>query len=291
MGNGIITGNKNEITRETLATIRRFIIGDVAFVNSRDGFNFDAWKNGNTVYVEMGMLYVYGYVAMSTDTESFKFVRVNTEQYWFIYAEVDLSKYPNILTIKKVNNGRSTERTFRQDMLFAEKSGVYQRPLWRVHVTNEGIDAIEDVRMLGDYKFDRGDWERITSLIIPNEVYTKYSFDSITGELYLDEADKINKIDMVIGGTYYHSVASNRLTEYYKERGTPPRYYGRISYIVKGEGYNSKMNNVIYCGTAKVLEGVNPIIDQNATATTQQAGDSSQKVATTEFVHTEINNI
>lgn len=293
MGNGIITGNKNEITRETLATIRQFIIGNVAFVNSRDGLNFEAIADGDTVIVGKGMLYVYGYAALSKETETFKFMRANTEQYWFIYAEVDLSRYPNILTIKKVNNGRSTERTFRQDMLFFEKSGVYQRPLWRVRVTSNGIESIEDVRLLGGYKFEHGEWTSITSILIPSEVYSKYTFNSLTGELSFDESDKINKSDMVSGDMYYHSSASNRLTAYYKLL-YPLRHFGRVSYIVESEGSpenDAVINKVDYAGEAQILGGLDCKINNGVRAETPPTSDSSGKVATTAFVHNVIDNI
>lgn len=296
MGYGIIAGNLNEIKKDDLATLRRFILGSGAFLSPQDGNNFSITVSGNKVTIGRGILCVDGYCGYSKGGETFNFINAATEQYWFIYGELDMSLYPNGFTIKRVNNGRSTERSFRQDVLASERSGVYQLPLWMVKVTNAGIVDRTDLRKMDAYYVDwRGSWWIITSLSDYSEVYTKYSFDPRTGVFSFSNADKIQKSAMVRDQIYYlpYNNDNTKAYEVKKVSGLLLNYRRRTIYREKETDFTNatKLKNVYNCIEAESLDGLNPVVDSNVVAVTQSNGTSNTTVATTAFVHNVLSNL
>ena len=99
------------------------------------------------VAMTYGMVDAYGYVAFSKVTV-FEILLPAEEQYYFIYLEIDKILIPNACSVKIRNNQSSPyfDNAFRQDVLSTVKTGVFQLPLWRVHITNTGIRSVTDLR-------------------------------------------------------------------------------------------------------------------------------------------------
>ena len=151
-GIGNATTRENEITADDLAILRNYINGWEYGIINREGWNFNAYKEGNNVVVEKGIMFAYSYFGILPETIKIPFIKTSAVQYRFIYAEIDRSVIPNTFTIKVKNNQGSHKvkpTTFRQDYLSAVKTGVFQLPLWRVQLDNEGIadiDGLTDLR-------------------------------------------------------------------------------------------------------------------------------------------------
>ena len=158
IGNAIT--RKNEITDDDLAILREFIFGfDYGVLNKR-GWNFNANADGSRVILEKGIMFAYGFLGYLDNSVTFNFIKPSATQYRFIYCEIDRSVIPNTFKIKVKNNQGSDKikpTTFRQDYLRAVRTGVFQLPLWRVELNNQGIVEIVDVRELKDY-IDRVYW-------------------------------------------------------------------------------------------------------------------------------------
>lgn len=138
----------NEITTDDLAIIRRFIIGhDYCVLNSE---SFVCTKIDNkTIKLSQGMMQAYGYLGFLDKAINIDFLLPSAIQYNIIYIEIDRSVVPNTCYIKIKNNQASpyiNRNTFRQDVLSSIKTGVFQLPLWKLTLTNEGIVEIEDIR-------------------------------------------------------------------------------------------------------------------------------------------------
>ena len=172
VGNAIT--RQNEITADDLAIAKNYIYGWEYGVINRSGWNFNAYKEGNSVVVEKGIMFAYGYFGILPKSVTMPFIKPSATQYRFIYAEIDRSVVPNTCTIKVKNNQGSDKikpTTFRQDYLTAIRTGVFQLPLWRVELNSEGIAKIVDVRDLKDY--------------IMKVEHTNATTDKVTGEISL----------------------------------------------------------------------------------------------------------
>ena len=172
VGNAIT--RQNEITADDLAISRNYIYGWEYGVINREGWNFNARREGNNVVVEKGIMFAYGYFGIFPETYTIPFIKPSATQYRYIYAEIDRSVVPNTCTIKVKNNQGSDKikpTTFRQDYLMAVRTGVFQLPLWRVELNSEGIAKIVDVRDLKDY--------------IMKVEHTNYTTHKVTGEISL----------------------------------------------------------------------------------------------------------
>ena len=153
-GVGNVTSRKNEITADDLAILRNYIYGWEYGVINRSGWNFNAHKEGNSVVVEKGIMFAYGYFGIFPKSVTIPFIKPSATQYRFIYAEIDRSVVPNTCIIKVKNNQGSNKikpTTFRQDYLTAIRTGVFQLPLWQIELNSEGIAKIVDIRDLKDY--------------------------------------------------------------------------------------------------------------------------------------------
>lgn len=153
-GTGNATTRNNEITADDLAILRNYIFGGNYGVLNLKGCNFNAYKDGNNIVLEKGIMYAYGYFGYLPETITIPFIKPTTTQYRFIYAEIDRSIIPNTFKIDVKNNQGSSKikpTTFRQDYLSQIRTGVFQLPLWRVELNSEGIadiDGLYDVREL-----------------------------------------------------------------------------------------------------------------------------------------------
>lgn len=145
---GVISGYQNEINKDNVALVRKFIMGyDYGVI--QNGFNatITTGLQGNSaVLLQKGLMFAYGYVGGILDSAKIDFSLPSGTQYHFIYAEIDMSRIPNVFSIKTKNNGRATTATWRQDYLSSVRTGIFQLPLWRVKLTNNGIAELTDLR-------------------------------------------------------------------------------------------------------------------------------------------------
>ena len=153
-GTGNPDNRVNEVTADRVAILRNFIVGYDDRLKSAVGViirdpdhDFDCKYAGNTVALTDGMGVAYGYCAFSKATV-FDILPPAVEQYHLIYLEIDKSVIPNACAVKIRNNQSSPyfDNAFRQDVLSTVKTGVFQLPLWRVHITNTGIRSVTDLR-------------------------------------------------------------------------------------------------------------------------------------------------
>lgn len=216
-GVGNATSRKNEITADDLAILRNYIYGWEYGVINRSGWNFNATTNESkdSVIVEKGIMFAYGYFGIFPETYTIPFIKPSAKQYRFIYAEIDRSVVPNTCTIKVKNNQSSDKikpTTFRQDYLTAVRTGVFQLPLWRVELNSEGIKEVVDVRDLKDYimKVQRSNYttDKITGEISPKATATTQSIN--------DNSEKLATTKFVHLATR-HYIDSPRLTIIAKE--------------------------------------------------------------------------
>lgn len=160
---GVISGYQNEIDKNNVALARKFIFGyDYGVIKDSFAASVTTGLQGSSaVLLQKGLMFAYGYVGGIIENATLDFSLPSGTQYHFIYAEIDMSKIPNVFYIKTKNNGRATTAEWRQDYLSSVRTGVFQLPLWRVKLTSNGITEITDLR------------ERKTK--IHNAVNTKYS--------------------------------------------------------------------------------------------------------------------
>lgn len=152
---------ENEITADDLAILRNFIVGHTYGVIEDYEFSeiasshhdFYCWRDENSnnlLHLTDGIAFAYGYVAYSKAID-ISILLPAVDQYHLIYLEIDKSEVPNVCTVKVKNNMSNPNinvTTFRQDQLSTIRTGIFQIPLWQIHITNEGIKAIQDLRTL-----------------------------------------------------------------------------------------------------------------------------------------------
>ena len=159
-GTGSALTRNNEITADRLAIARDFIVGYADSIKDAIGgvirdvnHDFDcsiSLDNNNQVVISDGLAVAYGYFGYSPRVV-FDILPPAVLQYHLIYAEWDRSVIPNKFSIKIKNNQSSPyyDTAFRQDVLSVVKTGIFQLPLWRIAIANNGIvDAPTDLRVL-----------------------------------------------------------------------------------------------------------------------------------------------
>lgn len=153
-GSGNIDGKINEITGDQLATIRNFMIQynqiSVGGVIKDTAHDFSAYYKNNILSISDGMCFAYSYFGYAEKAE-FVILPPAVDQYYIVYVELNKSIIPNKCSIQIKNNQSSPKLTLnslRQDKLSSVKTGVFQLPLYIVHITNKGIVGIEDKRLL-----------------------------------------------------------------------------------------------------------------------------------------------
>lgn len=144
---------ENEITADDLATLRHNIVGYEYGIIKDDNHDFDCIEDDDSnsiVHLTDGIAFAYGYFGYCPAVD-ITFLLPAVEQYQLIYMEIDKSVIPNACTIKTKNNMSNpyiNANTFRQDQLSTVKTGVFQIPLWQIHLSNQGIETLTDLRAL-----------------------------------------------------------------------------------------------------------------------------------------------
>lgn len=155
---GVISGygnaekRENEISSDSVASLRRFIIGKDYGVLSKDDSNDDCFEpvviDTNRVQFNGGYVYAYGYIGNIPNPTVFVMILGAIPQYYFAYVEIDKSVIPNTCTIKMKNNQNSpymNDYTFRQDELSSIKTGVHQTPICLLRTSvDKGIEIVEN---------------------------------------------------------------------------------------------------------------------------------------------------
>lgn len=123
-------------------------------LKTKQRYSFDVLSKSDTsLKLNKGYIVAYGYVGYEK-TKTFYFNKTSATQYHFIYGEIDRSVIPNTFELKVKNNQGGSEvkpTTFRQDILSAVKTGVFQLPLYRVKLGSDGIEEVKDLRDKKDY--------------------------------------------------------------------------------------------------------------------------------------------
>ena len=151
---GVISGygnaekRENEISSDSVASLRRFIIGkDYGVLNLQDCFE-PTVIGKDRIQFNGGYVYAYGYIANIPNPTVFVMNLGAIPQYYFAYVEIDKSVIPNTCTIKMKNNQNSpymNEWTFRQDELSSVKTGIHQTPICLLRTSVEkGIEIVEN---------------------------------------------------------------------------------------------------------------------------------------------------
>lgn len=144
---------ENEITADDLATLRHNIVGYEYGIIKDDNHDFDCIEDDDSnsiVHLTDGIAFAYGYFGYCPAVD-ITFLLPAVEQYQLIYMEIDKSVIPNACTIKTKNNMSNpyiNANTFRQDQLSTVRTGIFQIPLWQVHLSNQGIETLTDLREL-----------------------------------------------------------------------------------------------------------------------------------------------
>ena len=151
---GIISGignaatRTNEITPDSVASLRRFIIGKDYGILDLQGRFEPIVGDTNRVQFNGGYVYAYGYIGKIPNPTVFVMNLGAIPQYYFAYVEIDKSVIPNTCTIKMKNNQNNpymNDYTFRQDMLSSVKTGVHQTPICLLRTSVEkGIEIVEN---------------------------------------------------------------------------------------------------------------------------------------------------
>ena len=151
---GVISGygnaekRENEISSDSVASLRRFIIGKDYGVLNKDGCFEPIVSDTNRVQFNGGYVYAYGYIANIPNPTVFVMNLGAIPQYYFAYVEIDKSVIPNTCTIKMKNNQNNpymNDYTFRQDQLSSVKTGVHQTPICLLRTSVEkGIEIVEN---------------------------------------------------------------------------------------------------------------------------------------------------
>lgn len=157
---GVISGygdaekRVNEISSDSVASLRRFIIGkDYGVLNIEGCFKpvvmkSESEEKSNRVQFNGGYVYAYGYIGNIPNPTVFVMILGAIPQYYFAYVEIDKSVIPNTCTIKMKNNQNSpymNDYTFRQDELSSIKTGVHQTPICLLRTSvDKGIEIVEN---------------------------------------------------------------------------------------------------------------------------------------------------
>lgn len=159
-GKGVSADRYNEITADLVATWRNWVIGynsdlldSVGGVIGEDSFIATFTANTTFLHLSSGMVFAYGYAGY-VDSCDIDFLLPASEQYQLIYAELNKSVVPNTCIIyakSNQNNSSVLANTFRQDVLSTVKTGVFEVPLWQVHITKDGIQEVKDIRNIRKY--------------------------------------------------------------------------------------------------------------------------------------------
>lgn len=153
-GIGNPTTRENEITADSVASLRNFIIGTIhGVVNSGGKFEAEILSKSR-IKINKGTSFAYGYFGSLVEPVVFDLLLPSNPQYMLIYCEFDRSRLPNTYKIKIKNNQSSpyvNENTFRQDVLSSVKTGVFQEPLYLLEVSSTGIEIQQDLRQLKSY--------------------------------------------------------------------------------------------------------------------------------------------
>lgn len=212
-GIGNATTRQNEITADDLAILRNYINGWEYGIINREGWNFNAYKEGNSVVVEKGIMFAFGYFGILPETIKIPFIKTSAVQYRFIYAEIDRSVIPNTFTIKVKNNQGSDKvkpTTFRQDYLSAVKTGVFQLPLWRVQLDNEGI---ADIDGLTDLRQELGLLKDCIKQVKKTHITTGRVTKEVKPEAKFTTANALDKSERVATTLFVHQCIRKYLDE------------------------------------------------------------------------------
>lgn len=153
MVNGMIFGigraadGVNEIRDRYVAALRYAILGwDFCSLSALGGFapDFGSGTQGNNyAQISSGIVTAYGYCGVLTEAKRFYFNIPQKDQYWFIFARLDLSRTPAVFSVLAKNNYASPVATWRQDVLSAFPTGVFEYPILRVTVRGgSGVHAV-----------------------------------------------------------------------------------------------------------------------------------------------------
>lgn len=156
----------NEITPKMTAhqmlSLRGYDYGVLASI--MDAFKLDILNT--SVTIRSGQCEVYGYSGYIDVPVTFTYTPQATKQYWYIYAEIDLSVQPNTFKIKDYNNQSSPTKTdWRQDNLHLNPTGKFELPLWRFEL-QETITGQQRVSPILDASI-KATYEKIYSIIVP----------------------------------------------------------------------------------------------------------------------------
>ena len=148
---GIISSYGSEISSDSVASLRKFVIGHDYGILDIENCRFEPEIKGtNRVQFNGGYVYAYGYIAYIPNPTVFNLYLGAVPQYYFAYVEIDKSVVPNVCEIKLKNNQNSpymNEWTFRQDELSRVKTGIHQTPICLLKTVggeNGGVTIVEN---------------------------------------------------------------------------------------------------------------------------------------------------
>ena len=101
------------------------------------------------ITITSGLMFAYGYFGYIPKNVTLYFNPTAATQYQFVYIELSRSVIPNGCVIKVKNNQSGDAikpTTFRQDILSAVKTGVYQLPIYRITLNSTGISEVKGFR-------------------------------------------------------------------------------------------------------------------------------------------------
>ncbi len=147
-GIGNVATRQNEITPDSIAALRYFIIGhEYGVLDGGGTFNPEIIGENRIKFGE-GLVYAYGYIGKLSQPTILTVNLGAIPQYYFAYVELDRSVIPNVCSIKLKNNQNSpymNEYTFRQDQLSSVKTGIHQTPICLLRTSVErGIEIVEN---------------------------------------------------------------------------------------------------------------------------------------------------
>lgn len=147
-GIGNVTERTNEINPDSIAELRRFIIGKDYGILEQGGHFEPVVIDTDRIQFGDGLIYTYGYIGKLPQPTVFVMNLGAIPQYYFAYIELDKSTIPNTCSIKLKNNQNSpymTDTTFRQDQLSSVKTGVHQTPICLLRTSVEkGVEIVEN---------------------------------------------------------------------------------------------------------------------------------------------------
>jgi len=121
-----ITG-KNEILPQLDARMINFLVGIQHGIISGELNNFGYTTIDRGIRIRSGLLQAWGYFAMSDADVQFNFTMPSAQtQYVQIYAEIDLSKAPQVFEVKVTAQSGTNSFSPQQDNLSTNPNGKYQ---------------------------------------------------------------------------------------------------------------------------------------------------------------------